>query len=177
MAAAGAAEPLSGPPSSAVPYRLVAYVALGAAALGCLVLIGLLLVRQGQASDRDELREQILAAARQRAVNFITLDYRHLDRDLARVERGATGTFRKQFTAGTANLREIVTQNQAVARGEVLEAGIVSADADSARVLVVADSTVTNTASTEPEKRHYRLQLDLVRKDGAWLVSDLEFVG
>lgn len=173
MAAAGAAEPLT--PS--VPHRLIAYVALGAAALGCLVLIGLLLARQGQASDRDQLREQILAAARQRAVNFVTLDYRNLDRDLGRVRAGATGKFREEFTAGTANLRQIVTQNKAVAKGEVLEAGIVSSDADSARVLVVADSAVTNTASTKPETRHYRLQLDLVLRKGQWLVSDLEFVG
>lgn len=180
MAAAGAAEPLTGQPGQprpAAPYRLIAFAALAAAALGCLVLIGVLLARQGAAADRDALREQILAAARQRAVNFTTLDYRYLDRDLGRVLKGATGKFRKEFAAGTDNLREIVTANQAVSRGEVLEAGIVSSDEDSARVLVVADSTVTNTASTQPEKRHYRLQLDLVRRDGTWLVSDLEFVG
>jgi Mce-associated membrane protein len=90
---------------------------------------------------------------------------------------GATGEFRTQFEAGTQDLAELVTANQAVSRGEVLEAGIVTADEDSARVLVVADSTVTNTAGTEPQKRHYRLQLDLVRDDGRWLVSDLQFVG
>jgi Mce-associated membrane protein len=110
-------------------------------------------------------------------VNFTTLDYRQLDRDLGRVLDGATGEFRSQFEAGTKDLSELVTANQAVSEGEVLEAGIVSDDADSARVLVVADSTVTNAAETEPQKRHYRLQLDLVRDGERWLVSDLQFVG
>ena len=59
----------------------------------------------------------------------------------------------------------------------MLEAGLVSLDDDSARVLVVADSTVTNAAGSDPQRRHYRLQLDLARHGQRWLVSDLQFVG
>ena len=101
----------------------------------------------------------VLQAARQQTVNFTTLDYQHLDRDLGRVLRGSTGDFRSQFRAGTKDLTALVTENKAASKGEVLDAGIVSDDADSARVLVVADSTVTNSASPKPQKRHYRLQL------------------
>jgi Mce-associated membrane protein len=93
------------------------------------------------------------------------------------VLRGSTGDFRKQFQAGSKNLTSLVTANKAVAKGQVLDAGLVSSDADSAVVLVVADSTVTNTASPKGEQRHYRLQLSLVLHDGQWLVSDLTFVG
>jgi Mce-associated membrane protein len=157
--------------------RLLALAALALAAVACLVLVSLTLPRLSAAQEREERRTEVLQAARQAAVNFTTLDYRRLDRDLGRVLDGATGEFRTQFEAGTQDLAELVTANQAVSRGEVLEAGIVTADEDSARVLVVADSTVTNTAGTEPQKRHYRLQLDLVRDDGRWLVSDLQFVG
>jgi Mce-associated membrane protein len=129
------------------------------------------------ADEREQRRTEVLQAARQAAVNFTTLDYRRLDRDLGRVLAGATGEFRSQFEAGTKDLSELVTANQAVSKGEVLEAGVVSDDADSARVLVVADSTVTNAAESEPQKRHYRLQLDLVRDGERWLVSDLKFIG
>jgi Mce-associated membrane protein len=59
----------------------------------------------------------------------------------------------------------------------VLEAGVVSMDEDSATVVVVADSQVTNKSTDEPQPRHYRLQLDLVLEDGRWLTSDLQFVG
>ena len=89
----------------------------------------------------------------------------------------STGDFRSQFRAGTKDLTALVTENKATSQGEVLDAGIVSDDADSARVLVVADSTVTNSADPKPQKRHYRMQLDLVREGSRWLVSDLQFVG
>lgn len=171
MAAAGTAEPVT------ASRRGVLLVVLVAAAVALLVLVALTLPRLSDASAREERRTEILAAARQHAVNFTTLDHRKLDRDLGRVLEGATGKFRTQFEEGTADLSELVRANQAVSEGEVLEAGIVTDDPDSARVLVVADSTVTNAADPDPQRRHYRLQLDLVREGGRWLVSDLQFVG
>ncbi|GHD21626.1 hypothetical protein GCM10010313_55450 [Streptomyces violarus] len=127
--------------------------------------------------EADQRRQGVLAAARQSALNFTSLDYRHYDRDSANVLAGATGDFKKQFTAQTGQLTTLVAQNKSVSEGQVLEAGIVRSDEDSARVLVVADSKVTNSAAPEGEARTYRLQLDLVHKDGRWLTSDVEFVG
>jgi Mce-associated membrane protein len=122
-------------------------------------------------------RQDILSAARQSALNFTSLDYRHYDRDSANVLKGATGDFKKQFSGQTHDLTELVAQNRSVSEGQVLDAGIVRCDAHSARVLVVADSKVTNTAVPKGEARTYRLQLDLVYRGGRWLTSDVEFVG
>ena len=160
-----------------VRNRMLMLGTLGLAAIAALVVVAMTVPRLSAAAERDQRRTDVLAAARQQAVNFTTLDYQHLDRDLRRVLSGATGGFRKQFESGTKDLSQLVTENQAVSQGEVLEAGIVSDDEDSARVLVVADSTVTNSASSDPQRRHYRLQLDLVHRGDRWLVSDLRFVG
>jgi Mce-associated membrane protein len=122
-------------------------------------------------------RQDILSAARQSALNFTSLDYRHYDRDSANVLKGATGDFKKQFSGQTHDLTELVAQNRSASEGQVLDAGIVRCDAHSARVLVVADSKVTNTAVPKGEARTYRLQLDLVYRGGRWLTSDVEFVG
>ena len=168
MAAARTAEPMR---------RRAILVLLAGVCIAAVVLATMSWSRTADAADHDARRTAILAAARQQAVNFTTLDYQHLDRDLGRVLRGATGDFRKQFRSGTKDLSTLVTQNKAVSRGEVLDAGLVSSDDDSARVLVVADSTVTNAADPKPQKRHYRMQLDLVRHGDRWLVSDLQFVG
>ena len=169
-------------PRTAEPVRLVGtrpllVAALAVVAVAALVVVAMTVPRLSAASDRDQRRTEVLEAARQQAVNFTTLDYQHLDRDLGRVLAGSTGDFRTQFRQGTEDLSQLVTANQAVSEGEVLEAGIVSEDADSARVLVVADSTVTNSETTDPQRRHYRLQMDLVHRGGRWLVSDLQFVG
>ncbi|MDQ0993771.1 Mce-associated membrane protein [Streptomyces sp. V3I7] len=138
------------------------------------VWLGLRVSDQRAAEQR---RQDILAAARQSALNFTSLDYRHYGRDSGNVLKGATGTFKKQFAAQTAELTKLVAKNKSVSEGQVLEAGIVRSDERTARVLVVADSKVTNTAAPQGQARTYRLQLGLVRVDGRWLTSDVEFVG
>ncbi|MFF4354740.1 hypothetical protein [Streptomyces sp. NPDC001530] len=127
--------------------------------------------------EAEQRRQDILAAARQSALNFTSLDYRHYDRDSANVLEDATGDFKKQFAAQTEELTKLVAVNKSVSEGQILEAGIVRSDEHSARVLVVADSKVTNTAVPKGEARTYRLQLDLAYRDGRWLTSDVEFVG
>ncbi|MCX4514712.1 hypothetical protein OHA27_31185 [Streptomyces sp. NBC_01619] len=126
----------------------------------------------------EEQRNQaVLAAARQSALNFTSLDHRHYGRDSTNVLKGATGDFKEQFAAQTAELTKLVAANKSVSEGQVLEAGIVRADERTARVLVVADSKVTNVAAPQGQARTYRLQLDLVLENGRWLTSDVEFVG
>ncbi len=146
------------------------------AVLGSLVVlatrIGPVLGQRGT----DERRTQVLQQAKQAAVNFTTLDYESFDEDVELVLDGSTGTFREQFRAGVDDVRELVTQNRSRSVGTVREAALVSDDDDSARVLVVVDTEVTNVASTTPVPRHYRIQMDLTRTGDSWLVSDLTFV-
>ncbi|MGW2641159.1 hypothetical protein [Streptomyces sp. NPDC001348] len=155
----------------AVPVGLALATVLTAAAA---VWLGAGVHQQHETAQR---RQDVLAAARQSALNFTSLDYRHYDRDSANVLKGATGDFKKQFTAQTAQLTKLVAENRSVSEGQVLDAGIIRCDDRSARVLVVADSKVTNTAVPRGQARTYRLQLELVHRGGRWLTSDVEFVG
>lgn len=154
-----------------LPAALAVVALLLAATCGGL---GLQVSRQHQQARRDQ---DVLGAARQLAVNFTSLDYRHYDRDSADVLASATGEFRKEFADQTKQLTQLVTANKSISQGHVLDAGIVHSDDRSARVLVVADSQVTNVAAPQGQARTYRLQLDLVREGGRWLTSDVEFVG
>jgi Mce-associated membrane protein len=154
---------------------------LGLLGLGTVAVLAVVVVLAMQLQDaraEDQRREDILQAARQQGVNITTLDYRSVDKDLSRVLAQSTGTFRKEFESGTKDLTDLVVKNKAVSTGEVLAAGIVTADSDSARVLVVADATVGNSASSDQQQvRHYRMQLDMVRSGNRWLTSTLTFVG
>ncbi|MFM9371445.1 hypothetical protein [Streptomyces sp. Da 82-17] len=158
--------------SSRVPAYSLAVSTVVVSALA--VWLGLQVYEQHEAEQR---RQDILAAARQSAVNFTSLDHRHYERDSKNVLRNATGEFKKQFAAQTAQLTELVEKNKSVSKGQVLEAGITKSDERTARVLVVADSKVTNTAAPEGQARTYRLQLDLRLEGGRWLTSGVEFVG
>lgn len=145
--------------------------------LASLVAVGLLGPRVLDQRADDARRAEVVQQARQIAVNFTTLDHRTFDEDVQLVMDGSTGTFREEFAAGVDDTRQVVTSNEAVSTGTVAEAALVSADDDSARVLLVVDTEVTNTAAPEPTPRHYRVQLDLARVADSWLASDLQFVG
>lgn len=150
---------------------------LAVAVILLLASSGYLAVQTYQEGQEEQRRADIVAAARQTAVNFTSLDYRHYDRDSQNVLKGATGDFKRQFKAQTEELTKLVAANKSVSKGRVIEAGIARAEERSARVLVVADSKVTNTSAKQGQARNYRLQLDLVLEDGKWLTSDVEFVG
>ncbi|MEU0371163.1 hypothetical protein ABZ070_13035 [Streptomyces sp. NPDC006283] len=152
-------------------------VTLAVAAVAVTALGGLLCLQVYEQRAEVRRHQDILAAARQSALNFTSLDYRHYDRDSSNVLKGATGDFKRQFAAQTGELTRLVAANRSVSEGQVLEAGIARADERSARVLVVADSKVTNKAAPKGQSRTYRLQLDLVLEKGRWLTSDVEFVG
>lgn len=152
-----------------------------------LVLIGLLVVLlalgvvmfgkwRDQKATHDAYAE-VLAAAKAETQAFTTLDYRTAKKSLDRVKKGATGDFGDQFEKQSAAIERLTLQNKSVSKGKIVSAGVVSMDKDSARVIVVADSSVTNKSTAKPVPRHYRLQLDLENKDGEWLTSSLEFVG
>jgi Mce-associated membrane protein len=131
------------------------------------------------AHERRQDRTAVLATARQFAVDFVSINAATVDQDLARVAVGATGDFGDEFQAGMPTVRTSVLENKVESAGTALRAGLVSADGDSAVVLVAVDATVRNVKSPDGRVSHYRIQLDLVREGGGgpWLVSKLQFVG
>jgi Mce-associated membrane protein len=151
----------------------------GLALLVALMVVASVLVGKLYVDKRAEsgLRTDVLAAARQQVINFTTLDYRRFDQGSEQLLAGSTGDFAEQYRANIPQLKDLVVKNKTVSKGKILEAGMVTADAGAARVLVVADSDVSNTATKQPMPRHYRMQLDLVHKDGRWLTTDMQFVG
>ncbi|NUO56377.1 MAG: hypothetical protein HOV71_31630 [Hamadaea sp.] len=122
---------------------------------------------------------EAVTAARQLAVNFVSISAGTVDADLARIASGATGEFGDEFGRGMPGVREAVLTNKVRSVGTVLRAGLVSGDDDSAIVLVAIDATVSNVKAPDGRVSHYRMQLDLAKDDasGKWLVSRLQFVG
>lgn len=151
--------------------------ALAVLVVALLITGGVLLPRWQDARAEDERRREVLRAATAEVVAFTTLDYRNIEPSVDRVLEGATGDFKEQFEASRTQLVQLSVDNESVSEGRVLRAGVVSMDEDSATVVVVADSQVTNKSTDEPQPRHYRLQLDLVLEGDRWLTSDLQFVG
>ena len=151
---------------------------LGAALAGLVAAVVLVLART---SDVDEelsaTQRDVAGAARDEAVAFLTVDHRDMEPLVEAVLAGATGEFRDQYASQRERLTSEAERTEAVSTGEVVALGVGDLDADSATVLVAANSRVSNTG-TDPggELRYYRLRLELVRDGDRWLTSGLEFV-
>jgi Mce-associated membrane protein len=124
-----------------------------------------------------QAHQKALAAAKQTAVNFVTVSASSVDRDLQRIIAGATGDFKDEFVRGQAEVRAAVVENKVESTGSVLRAGLMSGDRRNAVVLVAIDATVKNVKAPEGRASHYRIQVDVTRDSGTWLVSRLQFVG
>jgi Mce-associated membrane protein len=124
-------------------------------------------------------RQEALAAAKQAAVNFVSVSMSTVDADLQRIIDGATGDFKDQYVSNKSTFHDQIVANNSSSTGTVLRAAILSSDSDSAVVLVALDATIKNTGTPDGKLSHYRMQLNMARDSGTgkWLVSQLDFVG
>ena len=156
-------------------------LALAAVLLVAAAVIGVTKARPYfAAGDRVGQSAAALAAGKQLAINFVTMDYRTFDTYGAQVLSGASGSFHADYAAKLADLKNVVVANQTRSSVKRVEAGLVSSDADSAEVIVGLVAPTSNTATPKAVDKTYRLRLALQRTPEAnvpWKVISLDFVG
>ncbi|MEU7812030.1 hypothetical protein [Pseudonocardia sp. NPDC049154] len=144
-----------------------------------LVLLGttvatLVLWLVDRAGEAD--RAAALDAARAAAVALSSISAETADADVQRVIDSGTGEFGDLFRQNLDSYVQMVRDSKVGSTGEITEAGLVSADANSAEALVAVRSEVRNAQSPDAEPRLYRMKLDLVKEGDRWLVGTLNFV-
>lgn len=151
--------------------------------LACVCIVGGVMAwRTHEARERAQAEQErygdVLAAASGEAEAFINIRYDDAQASADRVAEGATGEFKKQYSSSTEGVLQVLKQEKSVMEGEVLWAGVVGVDNDSATVIAATSGTVANkSTNNQPVARNFRLRLDLVLEDGQWLTNDLQFVG
>jgi Mce-associated membrane protein len=130
-----------------------------------------------EARATERAQNDALAAGRQLAVNFATIDYRKVAQDTDRVKAGATGEFLASYTSQLEDLRKVIVDNKSVSKVERSEAALVTGDQDSATVIVGLIAPTSNSVVPQGEKKTYRTKLGLRRVGEQWKVERLEFVG
>ena len=143
-------------------------------------VIGVTKVRPDFAArDRADQGAAALAAGKQLAVNFVTMDYRTFDSYSALVLSGASGSFHSDYAAKLADLKKVVVANKTRSSVKQVEAGLVSSDPVSAVVIVGLVAPTSNTTTPSAVDKTYRLRLELHRTSDAnapWKVISLDFV-
>jgi Mce-associated membrane protein len=129
------------------------------------------------AQQTEKANAAAVAAARQLAINFVSVDYQKVSADTERVKAGATGEFLKSYTASMQDLQKVLVANKTVSTVQRSEVALVSGDRDSAVALVGVVAPTTNTAVPTGETKTYRMRLELRKVSDVWKVENLEFVG
>lgn len=173
-----------------VPLNLVLYVVvMVAAALLVVAAVRVLqddpgptslpvqgVVELDEASGTEQQRyADIIDAATAEATAMVNISYSDVQAAIDKVLAGATGDFKSQYDAATDALVKLFQDNQSVRKGQVLWAGVVAQDPDSATVILATTGTVA-TKKSPAKAENYRIQMQLVSEKGRWLTSDLQFV-
>jgi hypothetical protein len=116
---------------------------------------------------------EALQAARSGIVDFTSFDHLTLDDDIEQVRRVSTGDLRDESVTQLEERRQQITEAEAVVNTEVIGAGVTRADEDDATVLLVIQSTQQSAASPQAQVVKYRIQVELQKVDGRWLLSGI----
>lgn len=129
----------------------------------------------------DEADQKRVAAQLKAATTmvdaFVNFDYKDADKTIETVQSLSTGTFLEQYNKGAADLKKLATEAQSTMVAQVVWAGLVAGDKDSATVIIATSGKVTNKVTEfKEESRNYRIQVELVLDGDRWLTQDLQYV-
>lgn len=132
----------------------------------------------GAADEADQKRVAAqLEAATSMVQAMVNLDYKDADAAIKAVQARATGEFRQQYDKAAADVKKLAQQAQSTMEGSVIWTALVAGDKDSATVIAATTGSVANkTTQFKKRANPYRVQVELVLVDGAWLTKDFQFV-
>lgn len=138
--------------------------------------IGYMMWERHETTERNQRIANFLAGAKQGVVNMTSLDFNRAKEDVQRVIDSSTGQFRDDFQQRAKDFTTVVEQSKVVTQGTVNAAAVQSIDGNSAVVLVVATSRITNVAGAKDEPRNWRLKVTVTDDGGQYKMSKMEFV-
>lgn len=151
--------------------RTVAAAAAFAALVGATGFLGWQVWQQRQIAAAGEEAQR---AAVSYAEVLTSIDSDKVDENFKEVLDGATGEFKDMYTQSSVELRQLLIENKATARGVVVESAVQSASKDKAVVLLFVDQSVANAKLPDPRIDRSRMKMTLEKLDGRWRASKVE---
>ncbi|HVT20432.1 MAG TPA: hypothetical protein VHE57_03470 [Mycobacteriales bacterium] len=149
---------------------LIAVVAV-LVATGVFAGIGVRHASDAKSVDRE--RSQVATIAGKYAVDFTSVDYRHLQDDFDAAAKNATSDFAKKYLATVQVFAPLYTKGQVVQTTSVDLAGISALSSDSAVVLVALKGVATNTKTKLGTEQLFRMQITLKKVGDRWLTDNV----
>lgn len=161
---------------SALRSRRLPLVVAGLVALAALVALAWGQWWLAQQRSRENARTDARDAADRAVATVLSYDYRRLDAGMEAARALLTGDFRQQYDELQEPLRRSAPVNKSVVSARVADSTVLSADDNSARVLLFVDQTSTSSKLPSPQLDQSRVVVTLQRDGDQWLVSALSAV-
>jgi Mce-associated membrane protein len=152
---------------------LIATVLLAVLSAGLIVVLVIGYFSWQHQRDLTNARAGALKAGKAFALDFGAYDYRNLDADFKKVTTGMTAKFAKDYIDTSSKLKPTLVQYKTRVTSSLQGAGVTSANTTRATVVVFLDQTVRTSQSSVPRLDRNRLQMQLERHNGKWLVAKL----
>ena len=156
-----------------------------AAALGILFAVALVALagvggylywNRVEIKAEQQASQDLPPLAAQQIPLILGFDYQTVERSRAEVYPLMTPEFRRQYEDDTTkNVIPQARDRQVVSQVNVVGTGMLSAQRDSASVLVFMNRTVTDKSKT-PVYDGSRLRVDYQKIDGKWLIKDIKLL-
>ena len=147
-----------------------------------LLVVGLVLLlvlagwRDVQIRRAEDVRGQMVAAARAGLIALTTIDHQQADRDVQRILEASTGGFRDDFEQRAGGFKDAARKAESTSVGTVSESAIESADRDEGRVLVALTVMTSNRGVPEQQPQAWRTRVTVTRTGDGFKVAAVEFV-
>jgi Mce-associated membrane protein len=167
--------------TAAAPRRRIHWVGVCAAAMAAAIcasagLSGAMLWQRHAAQQQQQRIAEYSAVAKQSAINLMSLDYNDAKGSVQRVIDGSTGKFKDDFSAQSDALIKEMQKSKVVTTVTVQSVVVEQHSADSAVVLVAAQSQATNVKDERKEPQKFRVVITLATDNGQIKASQVEFV-
>lgn len=154
--------------------RLVVVIAACLIFVAALALSGVLGWQLKQRDAIADASREALDTAKNYAVTLSSIETKDIDKNFGQVLDGATGEFKDMYSQSSAQLRQLLIDNQAVSRGVVVEAGVQSATRNKVEILLFIDQSISNKVTPQPRLDRLRMAMTMERLDNRWLASHIE---
>lgn len=127
------------------------------------------------ASTFGSTRDDALRSGRQLVTSLSSLDYHHVDADLARWLDASTGPLHDQLARTDDTTKKTLTQGASVSTGKVLDAALSELDehVGTAKLLASVEITIAKEGVAPATKRN-RFAAALTRTGQGWKLSALD---
>lgn len=124
-------------------------------------------------SSLNSERTRLEAVAGQYAIDFTSVDYRHMQTDFDDAAKNATSDFAKKYLATVKVFKPLYIKGKVVQTTSVRSAAVQSMSSNDGVVLVALAGTATNIKTEAATQQLFRMQVSLTKVDGKWLTSNV----